>query len=324
MKCLWFSFLFFLIATVYAAPETALKKVVFSPQWMPQAQFAGYYMAKEKGFYKALGLDVEFLHATPDKSASSYLKEGKADFITLFLASAIKQKAKGFPLVNIAQLSQHSGLVFVAKKRSGIKTIADLNNKRLGLWRSDFQTIPRAFIRQNKLSMNIVPISSGVNLFLLDGVDVVTTMWYNEYHEILNKGVDKDELTTFFFSKHELDIPEDGIYCLQGLRKREPELCHKFVKASIQGWKYAFKHPDESIKIVRAKMKEVHLPNNYAHQRWMLDRIKDLISTKGQVIPGLSENVYDKTVDILKKEHVLSVSPAYKTFYQPVLKNDKK
>jgi len=68
-------------------------------------------------------------------------------------------------------------------------------------------------LRKYDLTVQVVPQSFSVNLFLRDGVDVASAMWYNEYHTILNCGIDPDEPTTFFFHEHGLNFPENGIYC---------------------------------------------------------------------------------------------------------------
>ena len=108
----------------------------------------------------------------------------------------------------------------------------------------------KPFFKKYNLQVKVIPQSFSVNLFLRDGVDVASAMWYNEYHTIINSGLNPDELTPFFFHEHGLNFPEDGIYTLEKTFKKDPALSCAFVKASIEGWLYAFSHPEEALDIV--------------------------------------------------------------------------
>ena len=175
---------------VKAAP--ALTKVVFTPQWFPQAQFAGYYMAQELGIYNKCGLDVVFQYKPPQRTLISVLTDKNADFVTDFLSSGIKMRSNGMKVVNIGQISQRSALVFVARKSSGIKKLEDINGKKVGIWMTDFQEVPKALLEKHKIKAEIIPVVSGIELFLCRGIDVIAVMWYNEYHELLSSGINED------------------------------------------------------------------------------------------------------------------------------------
>jgi NitT/TauT family transport system substrate-binding protein len=125
--------------TLSGGQETSLSKVSFIPQWFPQAQFAGYYVAQEKGFYRQHRLEVKILQGGPEKPVPELLAQGRANFGTLFLTDGTKKRARGLKLINIAQIVQRSALMLVAKKSSGISTPEDMNGKKVGLWPDDFR-----------------------------------------------------------------------------------------------------------------------------------------------------------------------------------------
>ena len=309
--------LFSIICPAYAS-ENKLKKVSFISQWVPQAQFAGYYLAHEKGIYKKYGLDVKIINGGPHISPCDLLRDKEADFINIGLNTAIEARVKGLKLVNIGQIMQKSGLMLVAKRSSGIESIEDINNKKVGVWTGISQTQALSFIKKYGLKVDIVPQTYSVNLFLRDGVDVASAMWYNEYHTILNSGYDADELTTFFFSEHDLNFPEDGIYTLEETLKKSPDICHAFVRASIEGWIYTFSHTGQALDIVLRYAKEANIPANRMHQKWMLERMRDLIlvDNSTEISGVLTSDDYYRVAEELKDAGMIDTIPLFDTFYK--------
>ncbi len=319
---------FFLLAFIAATPmvvaaEVALKKATFIPQWVPQAQFAGYYVALERGIYKRYGIDLTILTGGPGRASGVMLRDKKADFATMWLSTGIQMRSEGIRLLNIGQMMQRSALMLVAKKRRGIRHPRDMNKKKIGLWGSDFQVQPKAFFKKYDLDVKIIRQSFSVNLFLRDGVDVASAMWYNEYHTILNAGINENELTPFFFHEHGLNFPEDGIYTLEETFEGDPALCKAFVRASIEGWKYAFANPGEALTIVLKNLKREHLPAQAVHQRWMLERMRDLtIHQKYATIGKLHHNDFKKVADVLKNSGLIDDPPRYGEFYRKCYAHD--
>jgi len=309
---------FLLTAPCPAALAAEGQKVSFIPQWAPQSQFAGYYMASEKGFYAARGLEVKILRGGPDFPSSQLLHTGKADFGTMFLTTAIVKRAQGYKFINIAQIVQRSALMLVAKKSSGILAPGDMNGKKVALWGEEFQIQPRAFFRQQHLAVRILPQGTTMNLFLRGGVDVASAMWYNEYYRIIQAGVDPEELTTFLLSDYGLKFPEDGIYCLESTYRKDPGKCLNFVQASIAGWKYAFAHPDEAVEIVMKYVNAANLPTNRPQQTWMLARMSDIIQPPGADIPMgcLQEETYQQVARELKNYGFIEKIPDFHQFYR--------
>ena len=323
-KCSFFLLCCLLLGTPALADEAKLHKVSFIPQWIPQAQFAGYYVAHEKGLYRKYNLQVEILRGGPEQPSSDLLAMGRADFGTTFLATAIQKRDQSIPLVNIGQIVQLSSLMLVAKKSSDILSVEDIDGKKVGIWVPEFQVQPKAFFNKFNLAVQIIPQSTTVNLFLRGGVDVASAMWYNEYHLILNSGINPDELTTFFYFDHGLNFPEDGIYCLEKTFKATPELSCNFVKASIEGWKYAFEHPEEALDIVMQYAREGNNPTNRAHQRWMLARMQDIIMPAGKNIPlgRLRAEDYHRVVQELSKRDLITKSPSFSEFFVDCVSHD--
>jgi NitT/TauT family transport system substrate-binding protein len=304
---------------VYGYAEV-LKKVSFIPIWSPQAQFAGYYVALDKGFYQKYGLDVNILQGGPNSNPAEMLRDKEADFCVMWLCSAIQRRSEGLNLVNIAQIVQRSALMLVARKSSGIHKPTDMNDRKVSLWEGDLRLQPQALFNKYKINPAVVTQSYTVNLFLAGGADVASAMWYNEYHTILNSGLNEDELTTFFFQDHGLNFPEDGIYALEDTLQKDPQTAAAFVRASVAGWHYAFAYPDEALQIVLKYMKEANVPANKMHQRWMLARMKDLIlSPDSPVAVGtLDRKEYEKVALELNNQGLIRNIPPFAEFYQAV------
>jgi NitT/TauT family transport system substrate-binding protein len=308
----------FFVSVPGVMAETALKKVSLLPQWVPQAQFAGYMMALEKGFYRDAGLDLTLLQGGPGKPALDYLSSGKATFCVDWLSSAIEKRASGVKLVNLAQIIQRSALLLVAKKARGIERPQDLNDKRVGLWASQFLLQPSAFFRKFDLHVKIIPAYSSVTLLVKGGVDAILAMWYNEYHSIINSGLNRDELTVFFFSDFGLNFPEDGLYCMEKTFLQNPELCSRFVQASLKGWLYAFKHEDETLNIVMKLADAANTMTNRAHQRWMLRAMNKLILPEGNSsgLGKLKAQDYLAVANTLKEFKLIERIPRLEDFYR--------
>lgn len=286
-------------------------------QWLPQAQFAGYYVALDKGFYRDFGLDVSIIRGGPDRDSVEYLKQGKADFAILFLSGALTARDKEIPLVHVGQIVNQSNLMLVGWKDKGINNAASLNGRKVSLWGGAFQADFQSFFAANNIQPQTIPQYYSVNLFLARGVDVCSAMYYNEYHTIYQAGVDEHELASFFMKDFDCGFPEDGIYCLEQTLAARPEESRAFLAASLAGWQYAAAHQEETLDIVMKYVREANLPTNREHMRWMLEKILPTI------IPGeqsswklgkLSRQDYQRTAGILRQYKLIVDAPSYEVF----------
>lgn len=295
-------------------------KLVFAPQWLPQAQFAGYYVAQEKGFYKDAGIEVEIIHPSANLQATALLADGKADLISLFLITGMSVKNQGLDIVNIGQMSQHSAILFVTKKSRGIDNLSKLNGKKIGVWKSGFDEVPKALLKEKNCSVDWIPILSTINLFMIDGIDAMTVMSYNEYDNIINSGINEDELNIFPFADYGYDVPEDGLYCLKSTFEKKRSELKKFIQATLKGWDYAAANRDFAVEIVLKKMKQAHIPANRVHQKWMLDKILEMgvISNNGKKRGELAESDFLKAVRVLDSDSKNKFKYTFTEFYKPL------
>jgi NitT/TauT family transport system substrate-binding protein len=304
------------IALPLGAAETPLKNASLMPMWSPQAQFAGYYMALDKGIYARHGIDLKILRAGPGCSPAEALEKGTADFAILWLTTALQHRSTGTELVNLAQILQRSSMMLISKKTAGIKTIDDMDGKKVGMWEG-YVSIPlRTLFAEHRIKVREVRQSHTVNLFLRGGIDVTSAMWFNEYHTILNSGIDPEELNVIFLRDQGMNFLEDGIYTMEKTLHKDPALAAAFVNASLEGWRYAFDHPDEALDIVIKHMREAHLPANRMHQKWMLERMRDLmkpVNPQG-TLGDLMLHDYEAVGRTMQKNGLIRSYPDYNDF----------
>jgi NitT/TauT family transport system substrate-binding protein len=255
MKKLLTGALLALVATGAQAEDD----VTLQLKWVTQAQFAGYYVAQAKGFYEAEGLNVTILPGGPDIAPSQVIAGGGADVVIDWMPSALAAREKGLALVNIAQPFATSGLMLTCLKESGITTPADFADKTLGVWFFGNEYPFLSWMSQLGLATDgsaggVTVLKQGFNVdpLLQKQAACISTMTYNEYWQIIEAGVSADDLVTFKYEDQGVATLEDGLYVLEE-NLADPAFEDKmvrFVRASMQGWKYAEANPDEAAMIV--------------------------------------------------------------------------
>jgi NitT/TauT family transport system substrate-binding protein len=284
----------------------AADKVTIQLKWVTQAQFGGYFVAQDKGYYQAEGLDVTIKPGGPDIAPPQVIAGGGADVIIDWMPAALASREKGVALVNIAQIFKKSGMMLTCRKDSGIKSPADFRGKTLGVW---FYGNEYPFLSwMSKLGIPTTGGSNGVTVlkqgFNVDPIlqkqaECVSTMTYNEYWQIVDAGLSPSELVVYKYEDQGVSTLEDGLYVLEkNLRKKAfVSKMARFLKASIKGWKYAADHPDEAADIVLEN--DDTGAQTEKHQRRMMREINKLVGNQPQGIGYLIPADYRRTVDVL-------------------------
>jgi len=285
-------------------------------QWLPQSQFAGFYLARDLGYYSEAGLEVTLLHTGPGPTSLDFLKEGKADFVSMFLADAIIHAEEAPGLVHLAQIGRRSNLLLVAWKDMGISSPADLSGRRVSYWPGVFSATFTAFFKQNGIQPEAIPQHHSINLFLHRGVAACAAMSYNEYYRFYEAGVDFDRLTVFKMQDYDLGFPEDGLYTTAENARNRAGPCRALRTATLKGWEYARQNPEKALEVVLRESRQAGVPACRPHSRWMLQQILDSIYLPGQEsAPGhLEPEIYTLAVKKLKTAGLIKSAPAFETF----------
>jgi len=244
---------------VGASMAQAADDVTLQLKWVTQAQFAGYYVALDKGFYEEEGLNVTIKPGGPDIAPAQVIAGGGADVVLDWMPSALASREKGLDLVNIAQPFKSSGMMLTCRKDSGISSPADFKGKTLGVWFFGNEYPFLSWMSKLGLSTDggadgVTVLKQGFNVDpILNGqADCVSTMTYNEYWQIIDAGLTPEELVVFKYEEQGVATLEDGMYVL-GSNLNDPAFKDKmvrFVRASMKGWKWAEENPDDAAMIV--------------------------------------------------------------------------
>ena len=288
----------FALGTAHAADEVTLQL-----KWVTQAQFAGYYVALDNGFYEEEGLDVTINAGGPDIAPPQVIAGGGADVIIEWMPSALASRERGLPLVNIAQPFKSSGMMLTCRKDSGVATPEDFPGRTLGVWFFGNEYPFLSWMSQLGIATDgsdsgVTVLKQGFNVDpLLQGqADCISTMTYNEYWQVIDAGISEDELITFKYEDQGVATLEDGIYVLEE-NLSDPAFVDKmvrFVRASMRGWKHAEENSAEAVEIVLDN--DATGAQTEAHQLRMMGEIAKLTAgSNGALDPA----DFQRTVDTL-------------------------
>ncbi len=309
--------------SVKAADTATPRPLRLVMHWDHQSQFAGYYMALDKGFYAEEGLDVSIIRGGPDVRSCETVAEGGAEFCVSMLSTAIEKRALGLPMVGIAQVVNRCNFQVVAwKKPDAVKGVViqrpdQLSGRKVTVWEEDFRLPYEAFFESTGASPKLVPQYYTLSLFMNRGVDACATMHYNEYHWLLQHGVQEEDITVFPLWQYGVDLPEDGIYTTEEFLRENPALCRAFVRATLRGWEYARDYREETLDSVMQRVNEAKLPTNRPHMSWMLNVILESIfppTEDSWTFGKLNKRQYERASRILLRHGSLKSVPAYDSF----------
>jgi NitT/TauT family transport system substrate-binding protein len=273
-----------------AAPASAActtpTPVKLQLQWFAQAQFAGYYAAKDKGFYKDQCLDVTILEGGVDIVPQTVLAQGGTDFAIAWVPKALASREQGALITNVAQVFQKSGTLQVSWVDSNIKSAADFKGKKIGNWGFGnefevFAAITKAGL-DPAADVELVQQQFDMKGLLSKEIDAAEAMTYNEYAQLLEtknpatgKLYQPADFNVVSYETEGVGMLQDAIWANQE-KLADPayqDLTQKFVQASLQGWIYCRDNAQECADIVTANGSKL----GASHQLWMMNEVNKLI-----------------------------------------------
>jgi len=289
-------------ATLFVTPALAADDVTLQLKWVTQAQFAGYYVALEKGYYKDENLNVTIKPGGPDVAPVQVLMGGGADVMIDWMPSALAAREQGAPVVNIAQPFKSSGMMLTCRKDSGISSPSDFPGKTLGVWffgnEYPFLSWMSSLGIGTDGGSGVTVLKQGFNVdpILQGQAECVSTMTYNEYWQIIDAGLTADDLVTFKYEDQGVATLEDGLYVIED-RLNDPKFVDemtRFVRASMKGWKWAESNPEKAAMIV-LEYDETGAQQEHHQIRMMGEIAKLTAGSNGALDPA----DYDRTVATL-------------------------
>jgi NitT/TauT family transport system substrate-binding protein len=301
-------------------PGGTLTPVKFQLQWVAQSQFAGYYAAKDQGYYRDEGLDVSFLLGGPNINNVQVVATGGADIGTAWLPNMLQSREGGTDLVSIAQVFQRSGTRMASFKTKNIATVADFKDRKVGSWLGGNQ--PELFAAMTKAGLesqqqSVIKQNFDMSGLLKGDLDVAQAMIYNEYAQVLEA---KNPATGQLYQSSDLNVIDfndpsvatamlqDQIFATDKWLKagNNADTAVKFLKASFKGWIYCRDNAQKCVDIVLKNGTQL----GASHQAWQMNEINGLIWPSPNGIGLLDKALYDQTTQIATKYAVLKAAPA--------------
>ncbi len=252
--------------TMYAQDGT----IVFTPQWTAQAQFAGYYVAEAKGFYKEAGVKVRIEHPSSTQPAMTRLRNNECQATTLQVCQALEIIDGGIPLVNILQTSMNNAMVIVSARGKDPLT---QKGAKVGIWSVGFGQLAICMSIKDHLNYEWVRFAQNVNLFVAGALDATLAMSYNEYYQLVQAGIRMTDKNVYRFCDHGYNVQEDGVYMTREYYATHKDQARRFAQASRKGWEWAAAHPKEALDIVMEYVEKNHIATNRVMQKLMLEDV---------------------------------------------------
>lgn len=290
-----------------------LDKLTVQSLWLPQGQFAGLYVAKEKGFYEEEGIHVEILPGGTDISAEEQVENDIAQVGVAFYSSVLTYQEGGYDFINIFQTFQNSPQYLVAKAESGIKTGADLKGKKVGSWFGGRQYEFYALAQLNGLNpetdIEWKQQDYTMDQFISGELDVASAMSYNEYLLLLNEGFSEENLNVIDMNKEGAAMLEDCLFVKRAWAEENRDLLVRFIRATIKGWEYTSENPEEAAEIVY----EIGKTSTLEHQVAMTQKVLETVIPEGKSVSDigrLDEKSIQQTIDLGYQSGLIGEKPA--------------
>ena len=300
---------------------TELTPVNLQLQWFVQAQFGGYYAAKDKGFYEEQCLDVTILEGGVDIVPQTQLAQGAADFAIAWVPKALASREQGAGIVDVAQVYQRSGTLQVSWADSGIKTPADLKGKKVGNWGFGneyelFAGLTQAGLKPGK-DVELVQQQFDMQALLNREIDAAQAMTYNEYAQVL-EAVNPDtgelykpeDFSVINWNDVGTAMYQDAIWASEE-RLSDPayqDMTQRLVTASLKGWIYCRDNAQECADIITANGSKL----GASHQLWMMNEVNKLIwpspAGVGVIVPELWDQTVAVAIDTLNADEVTIIT----------------
>jgi NitT/TauT family transport system substrate-binding protein len=310
--------------TANAQPKAAkLDKVTLQLKWVTQSQFAGYYAAVSKGYYKAFGLDVTLKVGGPSITPEVVVASGQAQIGVDWVPSLLATRDTGTNLVSIAQMFSKSGMTELTWKNSGITTVAKMKGKKVGVWCCGNQFELYAALTKNGINPNnksdvtIFNQPFTMTDFLSNRIDAAAAMTYNELAQVLES---KNPKTGKLYTLKDLNvIPmqnqgtamlEDNLFTTQDWLNSNRDVAMRFIAASERGWIYCRDHVAECTDIVVKN--GTALP--HGHQLWQMNEINKLIWPNTNGIGITDAAAFKQTAAIALKYKVIKKKASSKAY----------
>ena len=291
----------------------AADQLTLQLKWVAQAQFAGYFIAKDKGYYAEEDLDVTIKPGGPDIAPEQIIAGGGADVIVDWMAAALAAREKGVKLVNIAQPFKRSGLMMICPQETGITSEADFKGKTLGVWFFGNEYPFFAWMSKVGLStdggadgVTVIKQSFDIQPMIQGQADCISVMTYNEYGQALDAGFSPDNLTIFNYSDLGNDLLEDGLYVLED-DLADPAFFDKmvrFVRASMKGWAYVKANPEEAAQVTIDN--DDTGAQTLEHQLYMVGEVGKLIAGANGI---LDQAAYERTAKAVLDQGIIERQP---------------
>lgn len=266
--------LLLLLLALLPLPAGALEKVVLQLKWHHQFQFAGYYAAAAKGFYRDAGLDVKFVEAGPAIDPVAEVVSGRAQY-GVSNSALILARAGGKPVVALAVIFQHSPFILVARADAGIGSVQDMAGKRLMIEPHADEIY--AFLRKEGLNESrlVVKPHSFDHQDLIDGnADVMTAYSTDQPFFFEQRGYRHLEFTPRTAG---IDFYGDNLFTSTEELSEHPARVRAFREASLKGWRYAMAHPEEIADLILAQYSRRHAR---AHLLFEANRMGPLLQSE--------------------------------------------